>query len=88
GLLMTADSLPSRIVNSISVAFPGLLLAWAGFPEKAKPGPDTLAMMMQVGWVYIPLMVLVSGLSVATWTLYRIDKATHDANLRAAARTD
>ena len=88
GLLMTADSLPSRIVNSISVAFPGLLLAWAGFPEKAKPGPETLAMMMQVGWVYIPLMVLVSGLSVATWTFYRIDKATHDANLRAVVKAE
>ena len=85
GLLMTADSLPNRIVNSVSVAIPGLLLAWVGFPEKARPGPETVAMMMQVGWVYVPVMALVSGLSVATWLLYRIDKATHDRNLLATA---
>jgi Na+/melibiose symporter-like transporter len=87
GLLMTADSLPQRIVNSLAVAIPGLLLAWVGFPEKAKPGPETLAMMMQVGWVYVGAMVVVSGLSIATWSFYRIDEATHRRNLRAVATT-
>jgi len=86
GLLMTADSLPQRIVNSLAVAIPGLLLAWVGFPEKAKPGPETLAMMMQVGWVYVGAMVLFSGLSIATWSFYRIDEATHRQNLKTAAQ--
>ncbi|MBL8773729.1 MAG: MFS transporter [Phenylobacterium sp.] len=85
GLLMTADSLPQRIVNSLAVAIPGLLLAWAGFPEKARPGPETLDSMMQVAWVYVPVMVLLSGLSIATWSFYRIDEAAHRRNLRATA---
>lgn len=85
GLLMTADSLPQRIVNSLAVAIPGLLLAWVGFPEKAQPGPETLAMMMQVAWVYVGAMVLVSGLSITTWGFYRINEETHRRNLRAAA---
>ena len=83
GLLMTADSLPNRIVNSLSVVLPGLLLAWVGFPEKARPGPEAMAMMSQVGWVFLPLMVTISCLSIGTWTLYRIDKATHERNLLA-----
>ena len=84
GLLMTADSLPNRIVNSLSVAFPGLLLAWVEFPEKARPGPETLAMISQVGWVYVPAMTMFSALSIATWGLYSINKATHDKNLITA----
>eukprot|EP01036_Dinobryon_divergens_P053323 gene53323-71285_t len=67
GLLMTADSLPNRIVNSLSVALPGLLLAWVGFPEKARPGPEAMAMMTQVGWVFLPLMATISCLSIGTW---------------------
>jgi glycoside/pentoside/hexuronide:cation symporter, GPH family len=85
GLLMTADSLPQRIVTSMAVAIPGLLLAWAGFPEKAKPGPESLEIIKQVAMAYIPIMVTVSGLSIATWGLYRIDEATHRANLKAAS---
>jgi glycoside/pentoside/hexuronide:cation symporter, GPH family len=84
GLLMTADSLPNRIVNSLSVALPGLLLAWVEFPQKARPGPETLAMISQVGWVFVPAMAIFSSLSIGTWAFYRIDKAMHEKNLRAS----
>ena len=84
GLLMTADSLPNRIVNSLSVALPGLLLAWVEFPQKARPGPETLAMISQVGWIFVPTMAIFSSLSIGTWAFYRIDKATHEKNLRAS----
>lgn len=83
GLLMTADSFPNRIMNSISAFLPGLLLAWVAFPARAVPGPEVLAKMTRLAWVYLPLMVTIGALSVAVWAFYRIDEAKHGANLRA-----
>ena len=83
GLLITADTFPNRIANSLSVAFPGLMLAWVQFPASATPGLSTLYKMQQLGWVYVPVMATISCLSIATWGFYRIDKTTHEANLRA-----
>lgn len=85
GLLITADSFPNRIMNSISASLPGLLLAWVAFPAQASPGPEALAKMTQLAWVYMPLMAAISTSSVAVWAFYRIDEVKHGANLRAIA---
>lgn len=85
GLLMTADSLPSRIVNSLSVALPGIMLAWVAFPAKGTPGPETYELMARVGWIYLPTFAIISILSISVWAFYRIDQQTHERNLRAVA---
>ena len=85
GLLMTADSLPNRVINSLSVALPGMMLAWVAFPAKGKPGPETMELMSRVGWIYLPSFVIISILSIGIWMFYRIDQQTHERNLRAVA---
>ena len=82
---MTADSLPNRVINSLSVALPGMMLAWVAFPAKGKPGPETMELMSRVGWIYLPSFVIISILSIGIWMFYRIDQQTHERNLRAVA---
>ena len=38
GLIISADTLPQKILASVSVVVPGVLLAWVEFPTGAQPG--------------------------------------------------
>jgi len=86
GLLFTADSLPAKLVASVSAILPGLLLGWVAFPQQATPGPETLAIMTRVAWLYVPCIVLINVSSIAIWSFYRIDEESHERNLRHAGR--
>lgn len=88
GLLFTADSIPQKLVNSLAAALPGLLLAWVAFPAHAKPGPEALAMISRLAWVYLPATVVISLISISIWSFYRIDQDAHEANLRRNAGAD
>lgn len=81
GLLTTADSLPSKVVNAIAALIPGLILAAVAFPTKAPPSDKTMELIMQVGWLYLPMTFVLLLLSILTWSLYRIDEAAHSQNL-------
>ncbi len=87
GLLFTADSLPSKLLASVSTILPGLLLSWVAFPQQARPGPETLALMTQLAWLYLPCIVVINVSSIGIWTFYRIDEASHERNLRQASRS-
>jgi Na+/melibiose symporter-like transporter len=86
GLLFTADSLPAKLIASLSAILPGLLLGWVAFPQQATPGPETLAIMTRVAWLYLPCIVLINVCSIGIWSFYRIDEESHARNLRHAAR--
>lgn len=81
GLLGSADSILNKVVNSLASLIPGLLLVFVGFPDKAKPGMVDPEVLRHLGMVYVPLTAGTTLLSVATWSLFRIDKAAHDRNL-------
>lgn len=81
GLLTTADSLPSKVVNAIAALIPGIILAAVAFPTKAKPGPETMELITRVGWLYLPMTFVLLLMSILTWGFYRIDEDTHGRNL-------
>lgn len=83
GLILTADSLPQKLITSLSTVVPGLLLAYVGFPERAQPGEVPFEVMQHLGWIYLPIVLVLSLLSVATWSFFRIDEKTHNSNLAA-----
>jgi len=81
GLLMTADSLLNQLMTSLSALFPGLMLAAVAFPEKADPATVDPQVVRDLVWLYVPITATISSLSIAVWSFYRIDKATHERNL-------
>jgi Na+/melibiose symporter-like transporter len=83
GLLTTADSLPSKIVNAIAALVPGLILTAVAFPTKAQPSDRTMELITQVGWLYLPTVIVLFLASIATWSFYRLDEAAHVRNLEA-----
>jgi Na+/melibiose symporter-like transporter len=69
------------VVNAIAALIPGLILAAVAFPTKAPPSDKTMELIMQVGWLYLPMTFVLLLLSILTWSLYRIDEAAHSQNL-------
>jgi len=78
GLLFSADSLLQKIVTALSTVLPGLLLAFVNFPERAQPGQVPTEVLHQLAWIYIPATMMISILSISTWSFYRIDKASFE----------
>jgi hypothetical protein len=64
---------------------PAVVLAFVHFPAKAQPGTIDPAVVHHMAWVYLPVTSTLSFVSIATWMLYRIDKAAHDRNLAILA---
>ena len=83
GLLTTADSLPSKIVTAIAALIPGLILSAVAFPTKAQPSEKTMELITQVGWLYLPTVIVLFLASICTWSFYRLDEAGHARNLEA-----
>lgn len=81
GLILTADSLPQKLITSLSTVVPGFLLTMVGFPERAQPGEVAMEIMHRLAWIYVPIVLVLSLLSVATWAFFRIDEKTHNRNL-------
>ncbi len=86
GLIFTADSLPQKLITSLSTVAPGLLLTAIAFPVGAQPGPEATAAMERLAWLYLPLLFVISMASIATWSFFRIDEEKHAQNLAATAQ--
>ncbi|MCA6298806.1 MAG: MFS transporter [Phenylobacterium sp.] len=85
GLLTTADSLPSKIVNAIAALIPGLILTAVAFPTKAQPSEKTMELITQVAWLYLPTVLVLFLGSIASWSFYRLDEESHARNLETIA---
>ena len=81
GLLFAVDSLLRKLSNSVSVAIPGLLIAYVGLPRFARPGHVDPRIMTHLALIYLPITVGLTLCSTSAIWFYRIDKARHAANL-------
>jgi GPH family glycoside/pentoside/hexuronide:cation symporter len=82
GLLMAANTFIVKVTSGLAALLPGLMLALVHFPAKATAAVSP-EVVRHLAWVYLPATTTVSVLSILTWTLYRIDQKTHEANLAA-----
>lgn len=81
GLLFSSDHLLSKVVAGMATVLPGLLLAFVGFPEGAKPSTLDPDILRRLAMIYVPLAATLSLLSISAWRLYRIDEQTHEEHL-------
>ena len=88
GLLTTADSLPSKVINAIAALVPGLILSAVSFPTKAAPSAQTMELITQVAWYYLPTVLVLFLSSISTWTFYRLDEDGHSRNLQTIANKE
>jgi glycoside/pentoside/hexuronide:cation symporter, GPH family len=85
GVFTAATLFVQKATSGIGIFASSLLLGAIGFPRNAAPGAVDPEVVRTLGLVYVPL---VQGLYVLAgiflWS-YRIDRATHEENLRRLA---
>ena len=81
GLFFSVNGLLAKSVNGLGTLGAGFMLAAVGFPSSATPGQVDENVIHALGAIYLPTAVVLTLLSLAALSRYRIDQATHERNL-------
>ena len=81
GLLLSADNVLQKLAGSVAGIIPGFMLLSVGMPEKAKPESLDPSVMTNLALMYLPTVAVFGVLAIVALTFYRLDRATHEANL-------
>jgi len=81
GVFFAANSFVQKSVSGAGIFTSTVLLAVIGFPPGAKPGEVDPAIVRNLGLAYIPAILVLYAGTAAFLSAYRINRATHEANL-------
>jgi glycoside/pentoside/hexuronide:cation symporter, GPH family len=82
GVLFSADAILKQTIVGAGTFLAGLMLTWVEFPPKAMPGEIDPNVMISLASLYLPVAIVLCFLSIGLLTLYRHDRASHEANLQ------
>jgi len=81
GLLLGVETFLKKFSAGMAIAVPGLLLALVAFPPHADPATLNPGVMRKLAFISLPLWVALGFAATGMLLFYRIDRATHEANL-------
>jgi GPH family glycoside/pentoside/hexuronide:cation symporter len=87
GLFFAANSFVQKFVSGIGIFSSSVILGLVNFPENAKPGQVDPQVLRDLVLVFLPLVTVFYLIAIAFISAYRIDRTTHEANLRRLAET-
>lgn len=87
GLFFAASSFVQKAVSGTGLLLSGTILAIAHFPAKAHPGQVPQAILNRLAEVYLPSYASLYLVALGFLAAYRIDRATHQANLQRLAES-
>jgi glycoside/pentoside/hexuronide:cation symporter, GPH family len=82
GLYFAAAFFVQKCVSGFGIFLASLVLAWIKFPEAAKPGLVAPQVLRNLALTYVPLIVVLLGISIFCITFYQIGRTTHNDNLQ------
>ncbi len=85
GLLFAANGLLPKVTNGIGATIGGLIIDLIGFPTHAQQGTVHGDILRHLAYAALPVSVILNGIAIAVLAFYRIDQATHEANLAKLA---
>ena len=88
GIFFAANSFAQKAVNGLGVVVAGQILAYIQFPTQAKPGEIPDSTLMDLAYIYIPVLLFFYLLALSALGLYRINRDDHSANLRRLSDDD
>lgn len=83
GVFFAANTFIQKITSGLGLTIASLVLALAAFPTAAAPGEVPDSVLVSLGWWYLPVMLALRLLMLAAISLYALDRATHEDNLKA-----
>jgi GPH family glycoside/pentoside/hexuronide:cation symporter len=81
GLYFAAAFFVQKCVSGLGIFMGGLVLGWVKFPEDARPGLVPAVVLRNLALAYVPLIVVLLGISIFCIQFYRIGRAGHNSNL-------
>jgi GPH family glycoside/pentoside/hexuronide:cation symporter len=87
GVFFAAVTFTRKIVQGVGVVSATLILSIAQFPTGVLPGGVPEASLYTLGALYAPAVFTVWMIMIWCLSSYRIDRATHEENLKALGRT-
>ena len=81
-MFFAANTFIQKITSGLGLTVAALVLALANFPAGAAPGEVSDAALIALGWWYLPVMLVLRLLMIGAISLYALDRATHESNLK------
>jgi Na+/melibiose symporter-like transporter len=85
GLFFAANSFVQKAVTGAGLMLSGMILAAAHFPSHAQPGHVPPEVLRRLALIYVPSYVGLYAIAIGFLAAYRIDRASHQANLERLA---
>jgi Na+/melibiose symporter-like transporter len=85
GILFAAATFARKAVQGFGVLAASAVLALVQFPKGVAPGQVPDETIYRLGLYYAPTLFVLWVLAIASLKLYRIDRSTHEENLRTLA---
>ena len=76
-----------KISQALGAAFAGLILTFSQFPVRAISGEVPNEVLRNFAFVYAPTLLTVWMLMIFCLSMYSVDRAQHEENLKALSRT-
>ncbi|MGZ3402731.1 MAG: MFS transporter [Phenylobacterium sp.] len=81
GVVFATNGLVPKITAGLGAFLAGVLVTLVHYPLGAAPGTVPWEDVRRLAMLYLPLLALLSGSSIWALSFYKIDRATHEANL-------
>lgn len=82
GLFFAASAFMQKCTGALGIVAAGALLTFVQFPRGAKPGTVSPEIIDALARTYVPVVMVLWFVGVCFLTFYRIDRTSHEANLR------
>ncbi|MEO0721251.1 MAG: MFS transporter [Pseudomonadota bacterium] len=87
GVFYAAVTFTRKATQGLGVLAGGFILAYAAFPENPRPGSVPEDALFRLGVGYVPVIYVLYAAMLIALCFYRIDRETHQENLRKIAET-
>ena len=86
GVFFAAITFTRKCTQGIGVLIAGFVLALAQFPAQTAPSDVPGEALFRLGALYAPTLWLLWGAMMVCVSFYKIDRETHEENLRKLAK--
>jgi Na+/melibiose symporter-like transporter len=85
GLFFAAVAFVNKAVSGMGIFTSGMIISAINFPHQAKPGSVPADVIRALGLTYVPVQVVLYGITVLLLIGYRISRKSHEDTLRKLA---
>jgi len=86
GLFFAGQSFAGKVVHGFGMFATGIILTAIAFPRDAVPGEVPMEILLNLAYIYVPLVIVFYSLAVFCLSRYRITRESHGENVEVLAR--